>query len=127
MRNLAIAMLVTSMGFAALAEAQPIRQTSSDWRDAFRQLEDEDWPTPNDERRATASRRRRVEARSYFERSKVKSVGERRCGLRNILNLLMMSAAACKLAFLVVAAAAASDAGLEAAKEPATARLPKLR
>ncbi|WP_412546018.1 M1 family metallopeptidase [Maricaulis sp. MIT060901] len=55
MRNLAIAMLVTSVGFAAVAEAQPIRQTSSDWRDAFRQMEDEDWPTPNDERRATGA------------------------------------------------------------------------
>ena len=35
--------------------ADPIRQTTNNWRDAFRQLEDEDWPTPNRERRATGA------------------------------------------------------------------------
>ncbi|MBO6846529.1 MAG: M1 family metallopeptidase [Maricaulis sp.] len=55
MRNLAIALVVTSLGFASVSQAQPIRQTSSDWRDAFRQMEDEDWPTPNDARRATGA------------------------------------------------------------------------
>jgi len=35
--------------------ADPIRQTTNNWRDAFRQLEDEDWPTPTRERRATGA------------------------------------------------------------------------
>tara|TARA_R110000868_G_scaffold232835_2_gene486444 strand:+ start:4956 stop:7388 length:2433 start_codon:yes stop_codon:yes gene_type:complete len=38
-----------------VAAAQPIRQTVNDWQDAFRQLENEDWPTPNRERRATGA------------------------------------------------------------------------
>jgi hypothetical protein len=38
-----------------VAAAQPIEQTIDDWRDAFRQLEDEDWPSPNRERRATGA------------------------------------------------------------------------
>lgn len=38
------------------AQAEPIRQTVNEgWWDAFRQLEDEDWPSPNEERRATGA------------------------------------------------------------------------
>ncbi|MBO6846531.1 MAG: M1 family metallopeptidase [Maricaulis sp.] len=55
MRSLSIIALAASVVSFSLADAQPIRQTSSDWRDAFRQLEDEDWPSPNRERRATGA------------------------------------------------------------------------
>ncbi|WP_019961815.1 M1 family metallopeptidase [Woodsholea maritima] len=40
---------------ASVAAAQPIQQTTNNWRDAFRQLEDEDWPSPNRVRRATGA------------------------------------------------------------------------
>jgi hypothetical protein len=50
--TLLAAAAVASLNVAA---AQPIQQTVDDWRDAFRQLEDEDWPTPNRERRATGA------------------------------------------------------------------------
>ena len=45
-----VALVVSAPSFA-----DPIRQTTNDWHDAFRQLEDEDWPTPNRERRATGA------------------------------------------------------------------------
>ena len=51
--------LLLAAGLAALvavpASAQTLRQTTSDWRDAFRQLEAEDWPTPDMVRRATGA------------------------------------------------------------------------
>tara|TARA_R110000868_G_scaffold2321_7_gene17310 strand:- start:25512 stop:27947 length:2436 start_codon:yes stop_codon:yes gene_type:complete len=55
MRILPIIALAAAAASFNLAAAQPVQQTSSDWRDAFRQLEDEDWPTPNRERRATGA------------------------------------------------------------------------
>lgn len=48
-----LALAMAAVGFNAAA--QPIQQTTNNWRDAFRQLEDEDWPTPNRERRATGA------------------------------------------------------------------------
>ncbi|MHA6288608.1 M1 family metallopeptidase [Maricaulis sp. CAU 1757] len=47
--------VAASAGFSVAASAQPNQQTTNDWRDAFRQLEDEDWPTPNRVRRATGA------------------------------------------------------------------------
>ena len=55
MRTLTIITLAAAVATLNVAAAQPIRQTTNDWRDAFRQLEDEDWPTPNRERRATGA------------------------------------------------------------------------
>jgi len=49
---IAIAAMAATLNVAA---AQPIQQTVNDWQDAFRQLEDEDWPSPNGERRATGA------------------------------------------------------------------------
>lgn len=49
---IALAAAVATLNVAA---AQPNQQTVNDWRDAFRQLEDEDWPSPNRERRATGA------------------------------------------------------------------------
>lgn len=49
---IALAMAVATLN---VATAQPNQQTVNDWRDAFRQLEDEDWPSPNRERRATGA------------------------------------------------------------------------
>lgn len=51
MRHLLLAALAM-MTVSAAADAQTIRQTVSDYRDAFRQLENEDWPTPNEIRPA---------------------------------------------------------------------------
>lgn len=48
-------MALAAAATGSVAAAQPIQQTVNDWRDAFRQLEDEDWPTPNNERRATGA------------------------------------------------------------------------
>ncbi|WP_300529789.1 M1 family metallopeptidase [Maricaulis sp.] len=55
MRKLTVIALAAAVATLNVAAAQPIRQTTNDWRDAFRQLEDEDWPTPNRERRATGA------------------------------------------------------------------------
>ena len=55
MRAALILVLAAAALVAGAAHAQPIRQTTNDWRDAFRQLEDEDWPSPNRERRATGA------------------------------------------------------------------------
>ena len=55
MRKLSVIALAAAVATLNVAAAQPIRQTTNDWRDAFRQLEDEDWPTPNRERRATGA------------------------------------------------------------------------
>ncbi len=55
MRNFTMIALAAAFATLNVAEAQPIRQTTNDWRDAFRQLEDEDWPSPNRERRATGA------------------------------------------------------------------------
>jgi hypothetical protein len=49
---IAVAAAAATMNVAA---AQPVQQTVNDWQDAFRQLEDEDWPSPNRERRATGA------------------------------------------------------------------------
>lgn len=55
MRTLNMIVLATAAAAVNVAAAQPIQQTTNNWRDAFRQLEDEDWPTPNRERRATGA------------------------------------------------------------------------
>lgn len=55
MRALPLIALAVAAATFNVAAAQPIEQTVNDWRDAFRQLEDEDWPTPNRERRATGA------------------------------------------------------------------------
>ncbi|WP_203292267.1 M1 family metallopeptidase [Maricaulis parjimensis] len=55
MRSLNLIVLATAAATLNVAAAQPNQQTVNDWRDAFRQLEDEDWPTPNRERRATGA------------------------------------------------------------------------
>ncbi len=55
MRSLNLIVLATAAATLNVAAAQPNQQTVNDWRDAFRQLEDEDWPTPNGERRATGA------------------------------------------------------------------------
>ena len=47
--------LATATATFNVAVAQPVQQTVNDWQDAFRQLEDEDWPSPNRERRATGA------------------------------------------------------------------------
>ena len=41
--------------FASAVQAQPIRQTRTDWVDRFRQLEGEDWPTPTEYRNAAGA------------------------------------------------------------------------
>jgi hypothetical protein len=51
-RTFVMASAAATFGVAA---AQPVQQTTNDWVDAFRQLEDEDWPSPNRERRATGA------------------------------------------------------------------------
>jgi len=43
------------LGLATSAQADPIRQTKAPFRDAFRQLEGEEWPTPNDYRNASGA------------------------------------------------------------------------
>ena len=53
MRTLHMIALAAAAATFNVAVAQPVQQTVNDWRDAFRQLEDEDWPSPNRERRAT--------------------------------------------------------------------------
>ena len=55
MRSYYLIALATAAASLNVAAAQPNQQTVNDWRDAFRQLEDEDWPTPNRERRATGA------------------------------------------------------------------------
>lgn len=55
----ALVVAVLSIAVAAPAEAQTLRQTKGDFRDAFRQLEGEDWPTPNDYRNASGAPGRR--------------------------------------------------------------------
>ena len=55
MRVFQLIALAVAAATLNVAAAQPIRQTVNDWQDAFRQLEDEDWPTPNRERRATGA------------------------------------------------------------------------
>ncbi|WP_339745202.1 M1 family metallopeptidase [uncultured Maricaulis sp.] len=55
MRALPLIVLAVAAATLNVAAAQPIQQTVNDWRDAFRQLEGEDWPTPNRERRATGA------------------------------------------------------------------------
>ena len=55
MRALHLIALAAAAATLNVAVAQPIRQTVNDWQDAFRQLEDEDWPTPTRERRATGA------------------------------------------------------------------------
>lgn len=55
MRSLSLIVLATAAATFDVAAAQPIQQTTNNWRDAFRQLEDEDWPSPNRERRATGA------------------------------------------------------------------------
>ncbi|MBR9825380.1 MAG: M1 family metallopeptidase [Alphaproteobacteria bacterium] len=55
MRSFTLIALAAAVATLNVASAQPIRQTTNDWRDAFRQLEDEDWPSPNRERRATGA------------------------------------------------------------------------
>jgi len=55
MRTLTIFALAAATATFNVAVAQPIQQTVNDWQDAFRQLEDEDWPSPNRERRATGA------------------------------------------------------------------------
>ncbi|WP_295690744.1 M1 family metallopeptidase [uncultured Maricaulis sp.] len=55
MRTLHMIALAAATATFNVAVAQPVQQTVNDWRDAFRQLEDEDWPSPNRERRATGA------------------------------------------------------------------------
>jgi len=55
MRKLTVIAWAAAVATLNVAAAQPIRQTTNDWYDAFRQLEDEDWPSPNRERRATGA------------------------------------------------------------------------
>ena len=55
MRTLTLIALAAATATFNVAVAQPVQQTVNDWRDAFRQLEDEDWPSPNRERRATGA------------------------------------------------------------------------
>jgi hypothetical protein len=55
MRRFNLIVLATAAAAFNVAAAQPVQQTTNDWRDAFRQLEDEDWPSPNRERRATGA------------------------------------------------------------------------
>ncbi|MDF1767212.1 M1 family metallopeptidase [Maricaulis sp.] len=55
MRTLHMIALAAAAAMFNVAVAQPVQQTVNDWRDAFRQLEDEDWPSPNRERRATGA------------------------------------------------------------------------
>jgi hypothetical protein len=56
MRLTSLLALAGATAMFSVAHAQDtVRQTTNDWRDAFRQLEDEDWPTPNEERRATGA------------------------------------------------------------------------
>ena len=55
MRTLNMIAIAAAAATLNVAAAQPIQQTVNDWQDAFRQLEDEDWPTPNGERRATGA------------------------------------------------------------------------
>lgn len=55
MRTLHMIALAAAAATFNVAAAQPVQQTVNDWRDAFRQLEDEDWPSPNRERRATGA------------------------------------------------------------------------
>ena len=39
----------------SVAMADPVQQTKAPWKDAFRQLEGEEWPTPNDYRTASGA------------------------------------------------------------------------
>lgn len=55
MRTITIFALAAATATFNVAVAQPVQQTVNDWQDAFRQLEDEDWPSPNRERRATGA------------------------------------------------------------------------
>ena len=55
MRSFSLIAMATAAATFNVAAAQPIQQTTNNWRDAFRQLEDEDWPSPNRERRATGA------------------------------------------------------------------------
>ncbi|WP_291842479.1 M1 family metallopeptidase [Maricaulis sp.] len=55
MRTLNMIAFAAAAATLNVAVAQPVQQTVNDWRDAFRQLEDEDWPSPNRERRATGA------------------------------------------------------------------------
>ncbi|WP_417479491.1 M1 family metallopeptidase [Maricaulis maris] len=55
MRTITMIALATATATFNVAVAQPVQQTVNDWQDAFRQLEDEDWPSPNRERRATGA------------------------------------------------------------------------
>lgn len=52
--RLLFAALILSL-VAGVATAQPIRQTTGTFVDRFRQLEGEDWPTPNDYRNASGA------------------------------------------------------------------------
>jgi hypothetical protein len=44
-----------TLASAAVAQSEPIRQTKAPFRDAFRQLEGEAWPTPTDYRTASGA------------------------------------------------------------------------
>ncbi len=48
-------LIALAQGGAAAAQSDPIRQTKAPFRDAFRQLEGEAWPTPNDYRTASGA------------------------------------------------------------------------
>lgn len=51
---LALAVFAGVFG-ASAAVASPVEQTKAPWKDAFRQLEGEEWPTPNDYRTASGA------------------------------------------------------------------------
>ncbi|WP_417468203.1 M1 family metallopeptidase [Maricaulis sp.] len=55
MRTFQVIALAAAAATLNVAAAQPVQQTVSDWHDAFRQFEGEDWPSPNGERRATGA------------------------------------------------------------------------
>jgi hypothetical protein len=54
-RSLFAFLIALSITLPNVAMAEPIRQTKAPFRDAFRQLEGEDWPTPTDYRAASGA------------------------------------------------------------------------
>src|SRR5687768_14024399 len=57
MKKLLVSLLAGLAGVfcASAAMADPVQQTKAPWKDAFRQLEGEEWPTPNDYRTASGA------------------------------------------------------------------------
>jgi aminopeptidase N len=52
---LAVLAALTALCWASVAAADPVQQTKAPFKDAFRQLEGEEWPTPNDYRAASGA------------------------------------------------------------------------